>query len=145
MLISQETRRPIVELGVNELYSIAKPVIYQLWQNYWDHKTRHWHYALKPNVDTIGHILNNLKNTGILTRLRVGQLANLKDTMYKLGLAKSNKYDNCNVVGDASHYLFTCDLYNEHCKVLEKTVSDIKVSFNHVTLLNSDKDNSCIV
>ena len=44
---------PIVELGVNELYSIAKPVIYQLWQNDWDHKTRPWHNALKPNVDTI--------------------------------------------------------------------------------------------
>ena len=136
---------PIVELGVNELYSIAKPVIYQLWQNDWDHKTRPWHYALKPTVDTMGPILNNVKNTGILTRLRVGQSANLKDTMYKLGLAKSDKCDNCNVIGDASHYLFTCGLYNEHRKVLEKTFSDIKVSFNHVTLLNPDKDNSCIV
>ena len=75
----------------------------------------------------------------------MGQWANLKDTMYKLGLAKSDECDNCNVIGDASHYLFTCGLYNEHRKVLEKTFSDIKVSFNHVTLLNPDKDNCCIV
>ena len=30
-------------------------------------------------------------------------------------------------------------------KFWKKISSDIKVSFNHVTLLNPDKDNSCIV
>ena len=95
---------------------------YSFWQGYWNHRTRSWHFNLKPIVNVPGPTSTNIK-TKILSRVRIGLNKGERGTgfvftRHTLKLVDSPNCSKCGKTQDVSDSRCECRKYEKQFSTL---------------------------